>query len=157
MTEPLVMYRGRVDPAWTDDNGHMNDGYYPVAFGAASWAIQDHLGLHADYRRETSCTLYTVEAHLIYARELLEGQAIHVTTRVTGVDTKRIAVLHEMFATDEGFLAASMEVMMVHYDQGAEKTVPIPEGLCRSIRAIADAHAELGRPKQAGRAVRQIP
>ena len=35
MAGPLKLWKGEVFPGWVDANGHMNDGYYAVAFGEA--------------------------------------------------------------------------------------------------------------------------
>ena len=48
MASPLKLWEGEVLPEWVDANRHMNDGFYAVAFGEASWRVQDHLGLHAE-------------------------------------------------------------------------------------------------------------
>ncbi len=156
MTAALTLYQGVVEPGWLDANGHMMDGYYAVAFGFASWNVQDHLGMDADYRARTQCTLYTAEAHIVYLRELHRGEAISVQTHLLGVDRKRIRMFHRMFAEDEGLQVATMELMLLHFDQGTGSTAPFPAGIERRLRAVADAHAALPWPAEAGRSVRAV-
>ncbi|MFQ5973210.1 MAG: thioesterase family protein [Alphaproteobacteria bacterium] len=157
MTGPLLtLYRGVVRPEWIDYNGHMNDGFYAVAFGLASEGVQDHIGMDAGYRALTGCTLYTAEAHIVFLRELKEGQPIHVTSRLLGVDAKRIHLFHHMHATTEGYMAATFEVMLLHVDQAVGRTAPIPDDLLGELEALAAAHGELPRPEEAGRAVRSV-
>ena len=158
MTAPLRLWEGEVLPEWVDDNRHMNDGYYAVAFGEASWRVQDHLGLHAEYRERTGGTLYSVEAHLTWARELALGQRLHIESLVLGVDIKRLRVFHRLFATDAGYCAATMDVMMLHVVQGEDgvRTSPFPERTARHLQRVAAAHAELGMPEETGRVVRDI-
>ncbi len=156
MTGALTLYRGVVEPGWLDANGHMMDGYYAVAFGLASWNVQDHLGMDADYRGRTQCTLYTAEAHIVYLRELRLGQTISVQTQLLGVDRKRIRLFHRMFAENDGFPAATMELMLLHFDQGTGSTAPFPAEIERRLRAVADAHAALEWPAEAGRSVRAV-
>lgn len=158
MTGPLRLWEGEVLPEWVDDNHHMNDGYYAVAFGEASWRLQDHLGLHAEYRERTGGTLYSVEAHLTWARELALGQRLHIESLVLGVDTKRLRVFHRLLASDEGYSAATMDVMMLHVVQseGEVRTSPFPQDVARHLALVAAEHAALGIPDEAGRSVRDI-
>ncbi len=158
MAGPLKLWEGEVLPEWVDANRHMNDGYYAVAFGEASWRVQDHLGLHAEYRARTGGTLYSVEAHLTWARELALGQRLHIESLVLGVDAKRVRVFHRLFATGEDDAAATMDVMMLHVVQGEDgvRTSPFPEDIVRFIEQVAAVHAALGIPDEAGRTVRDI-
>ena len=158
MASPLTLWEGEVLPEWVDANRHMNDGCYAVAFGEASWRVQDHLGLHAEYRARTGGTLYSVEAHLTWDRELSLGQRLHVESLVLGVDAKRLRVFHRLFATDEGYSAATMDVMMLHVVQGEDgvRIGPFPAEIARHLEQVAAGHAELGMPQEAGRSVRDI-
>jgi len=158
MAGPLKLWEGEVLPGWVDANRHMNDGYYAVAFGEASWRVQDHLGLHAEYRERTGGTLYSVEAHMTWARELSLGQRLHIESLVLGVDAKRLRVFHRLFASDEGYAAATMDVMMLHVVQGEDgvRSGPFPPDIARHLERVAAAHAELGAPDEAGRTVRDI-
>ena len=158
MTVPFRLWEGKVLPDWVDANRHMNDGYYAVAFGEASWWVQDHLGLHAEYRERTGGTLYSVEAHLAWDRELALGQRLHIESQVLGVDAKRLRVFHRLFASDEGCAAATMDVMMLHVKQGKDgvRSAPFPASVARHLEKVAAEHAALGIPGEAGRTVRDI-
>ena len=158
MSGPLRLWEGEVLPEWVDANRHMNDGYYAVAFGEASWRVQDHLGLHAEYRKRTGGTLYSVEAHLTWARELALGQRLHIESLVLGVDAKRLRVFHRLIASDEGYAAATMDVMMLHVVQAEDRVQirPFPEEIARHLKKVAAEHAALGVPEEAGRSVRDI-
>ena len=158
MAGALRLWEGEVPAEWVDANRHMNDGFYAVAFGEASWRVQDHLGLHAEYRARTGGTLYSVEAHLTWTRELTFSQRLHIESLVLGADAKRLRVFHRLFASDDGYLAATMDVMMLHVVQGDDgvRTSPFPDEIARRLRAVAAEHATLGRPKEAGRTVRDV-
>ena len=158
MASALKLWEGEVLAAWVDANRHMNDGFYAVAFGEASWTVQDHLGLDAGYRDRTGGTLYSVEAHITWARELTLGQRLHIESLVLGADTKRLRVFHRLFASDEGYAAATMDVMMLHVVQVEDgvRTSPFPADVARRIRQVATEHASLDLPDEAGRSVRDI-
>ena len=159
MAGALKPWEGEVLAEWVDANRHMGDGFYAVVFGEASWRVQDHLGMDARYRAHTGGTLYSVEAHLTWTRELTLGQRLHVESLVLGADAKRLRVFHRLFASGEGYSAATMDVMMLHVVQGegGARASPFPDDLVTRLRTIAAEHAALGRPEEAGRAVRDIP
>jgi acyl-CoA thioester hydrolase len=62
MAPPLI-YQDTVRKEWIDYNGHLNDGYYAVAFSLGAEQFLDYIGLYLDYREMTQCTIYTVETH----------------------------------------------------------------------------------------------
>ena len=158
MAGPLKLWEGEVLAGWVDANRHMNDGYYAVAFGEASWRVQDHLGMHPQYRARTGGTLYSVEAHLTWARELSLGQRLHIESLVLGVDAKRLRVFHRLFASGDGYCAATMDVMMLHVVQaeGRVRTSPFPGDVARRLVQVAAEHAALEVPEEAGRSVRDV-
>ncbi|MER0242458.1 thioesterase family protein [Streptomyces sp. HSW2009] len=95
---PLPVHREPVRPEWIDYNGHLSEAYYVLVFGHATDALMDHVGLDADYRRRTGCSLYTVEAHVRYLREVPQGSALTVRTRLLGAAGGKAHFAHEMYA-----------------------------------------------------------
>jgi acyl-CoA thioester hydrolase len=150
---PLELYHGVVAPEWLDYNGHMMDGYYLVAFTFATEAVLEYLGFGAAYRERTGCTIYTVEAHLNFLRELKADAPLRYATQLLGCDAKRFHVFHTMSHAHEGFVAATNELMFLHVDQAELKVTAMPEDRLSRVQAVCDAHAHLPRPPQAGRSV----
>jgi len=149
---PLSLHTGQVRPDWIDYNQHMSEGYYGVAFGEATDAFMDFAGLDEAYRVQSQCTIYTVETHISFLRELKVGSPFRVTTQVLGFDAKRIHIFHEMFHAEAGYLAATMESMLLHVDD-TPHTMPLPPDILTRIDAIYQAHKNLPRPPQAGRRI----
>ena len=158
MIGALKVWEGEVLTEWIDANRHMSDGFYAVVFGEASWRVMDHLGMDARYRTRTGGTLYSVEAHLMWTRELTLGLRLHVESLILGADAKRLRVFHRLFASDAGYIAATMDVMLLHVVQGegGARASPFPGDVAGHLQAIAAGHATLGRPEEAGRSVRDI-
>ena len=154
-TDPrLETCRLTVAPEWIDYNGHMNVGYYVVAFDRASDKLFDGLDLGVDYRNATDCSIFIAEAHVTYDREVAEGAPLRFMTRILDADQKRIHYFHEMYHADEGYLAATNELMALHVDLGARRVCPFPESHMPAIMALAEQHAGLPRPTGAGRVMK---
>ncbi len=146
---PLDLHRARVLPGWIDYNGHMNVAYYLLAFDHATDAVLDRFGVGKAYVQSENRSLFVVDAHLTYAREVREGDPLRFASRVMGMDGKRLHLFHEMFHGDEGWLAATAEFMLLHVDLAQRRTCPFPDHLAPALRAQAAAHARLAVPTPA--------
>ncbi len=139
---PLDFYRGRVLPAWVDYNHHMTEAAYLTAFGWASDALFSYIG-DDDAYRAAGHSFYTVETHIAYLREAAEHAPLRITTRVLGLDRKRLHIYQEMFHGNDNKLLATTEQMLAHVDMNAARSVAIPPEVRAALDAIADAHSVL--------------
>jgi len=132
-----------VRPEWMDYNGHMRDSYYGLVFSLAVDALQDEVGFDANYRQRTGCTIYLVEDHRVYIREVHEGDLLRVETRVQGVDEKRFH-LH-MVMLRNGKEVSVGEFMELHVQQHPKPhSVAMPEAIRQKLEnCIALASREL--------------
>jgi carnitine 3-dehydrogenase len=147
---PLDFYRGVVLPAWVDYNHHMTEAAYLTAVGWASDALFSYVGDDDSYRAG-GFSFYTVETHIAYHREAAEGSPLAITTRVLGVDRKRLHIYHEMFASEAGGdLLCTCEQMLVHVDMAAGRSAPVPDEMRAALDAIAAAHAAMPAASGAG-------
>ena len=156
--QPLRTWHTVVPPAWIDYNGHLNEGYYGVAFGDASDALLEHLGFDGDYR-EAHGTFYTVETRIRFLREVHEGAAISTDTWLLGADEKRLHVLHDLLAGDPPEPVATQESMMLHVAHGAAGTprvAPMAEPVHSMVLELAAVHASLILPGYVGLGVRTL-
>ena len=153
---PLNLHTAVVQPDWLDYNRHMTEGYYGVAFGFVTDAYMDFVGIDAAYRRRTGCTIYTVETHICFLRELKAGDPLRFTTQLLAFDSRRMQVFHQMFHGDEGYLAATFETMMLHVNQATMQVTPFPPDILTRFEAVYALHKELARPSQVGRAIKQL-
>lgn len=150
---PLTIHRDTVRPEWVDYNGHLRDAFYLLIFSFASDALIDFIGLDQAARDARGRSIYTLEAHINYLRELKEGRQVRVDVRVLAHDAKRLHVYFEMFADDESDPAAVSEQMLAHIDTSGPKTAPFDPDVHARIAALAAAHATLPGARYAGRAI----
>ncbi len=157
MPAPFASAGAVVRPEWIDYNGHMNVGYYHVAFDVAADEFFEFLGLTADFRREHRCTTFALESHLNFLREVKEGDPLRFEARLLDHDAKRIHFYQEMFHATEGYLAASCESLSAYVSQDTRRTAPMPDVLAARLTRIEAAHAALARPWQVGHVISAKP
>ena len=150
---PLDIHRARVLPEWIDWNGHMNVGFYVVAFDKATDTLCHQLGVSWDYTREKIGMTFVLEAHVTYDREVTEGDPLRITTQILDHDAKRLHYIHMMYHESEGFLAATNELMLMNIDYETRRAAPWPDWAMERIETLAARHASLPRPPQAGRLI----
>lgn len=150
---PLTPYRTEVRPEWVDYNGHMSEAYYVRVFGFATDALLDPIGMDAGYRERSGMSVYTLEAHVSYLREVREGEPLRVTTQLLDLDHKRAHVFHAMRHGTDGRLLATEEVLLIHVHVAAGRSAPFAPEILSRLETIRKAHASLPKPQRAGRSI----
>ncbi|AXK32697.1 thioesterase [Streptomyces armeniacus] len=152
----LPLFRETVRPEWIDYNGHMSEAYYVLVFGYATDALMDRTGMDAAYRASTGCSMYTVESHIRYLRDVPDGASLAVRTRVLGAAGKKARFTHELYvvtgpraepAADAGPVATT-ELLALHVDQEAGRATPFPGHVRDRLTALTEAP-----PGWAGRSI----
>jgi len=152
-TQPLDVYRAAVQADWIDFNGHMNVAYYVLVFDRATDVLLDHLGLGVAYRQRTNHTVYVLEAHLTYEREVKDGDRLRVTSQLVDADAKRLHFFHAMYHADEGYLVATNELLTLHVDLAGPRSVPFAADRQNAVDRLLAEHRSLQRPAQLGRVI----
>lgn len=150
---PPILYRDRVRAEWVDYNGHMSEAYYVLVFGYATDAFYDLIGLDDAYRRRENRSVYTLESHICYLREIGDGEALAVRSQVLDADAKRVRLFHAMYHGEQGALLATSELMLLHVDATGPRAAPFDEAIRSKLDKVATAHTELPRPERAGRSI----
>jgi acyl-CoA thioester hydrolase len=154
MTDPLLrLHTETVRPEWIDYNGHMNVAYYVLAFDHATDRLLDHAGLGIAYVKETNRSVFVLEMHVTYEREVGEGDPLAFTTRILDIDAKRVHLIHAMHHAGEGWLAATNELVLMHIDLEARRSCPLPESALKTLTEIHRSQAALPMPPQTGRVI----
>jgi len=150
----LVEVHGmRVLPEWIDFNGHLNVGFYAVAFDQALDRVAELLGYGFDYVQATNNSTMVLESHMSYLAEVLADAPLRFTFQILDMDGKKMHVVMEMHHATEGFLSAVSEQMIAHVDLDIRRTAPFPDDLFARINGLFTVQAQLPRPAQAGRAI----
>lgn len=121
----IFRFETPIQPDWIDYNGHMRDAFYGLVYSLAVDALQDEVGFDEAYRTATGCTIYLLESHSFFLREVKEGAIVTVETRVIGLDAKRFHLHLTML--ESGETVSVCEFMEAHVQQHpAPKVVPMP-------------------------------
>jgi acyl-CoA thioester hydrolase len=146
-------YRGQVEPGWIDYNGHMNVAYYVLAFDHATDHFFDQMDIGAAYRARSGHSLFALEAHVTYDRELQRGEDFTIETQLIDADRKRLHFFHRMTKTADGTIAATMELMALHIDMAQRRSAPMPDDVYARVETTLGRHRELPAPPQLGRKI----
>ena len=146
-------YTTFVKPEWIDYNGHMQDAYYGLVFSYAVDAFQDWVGFDAGYRTKTECTIYLVEEHKYFLREVKERDPLTVQIRVLGVSEK-VFHLHCVMQSD-GHDVAISELMEMHVCQKpTPKGAPIPHDIAARLNELIISDTQKSQIARRARAMR---
>jgi len=146
-------YTITVKPEWIDYNGHMQDAYYGLVFSYAVDAFQDWVGFDAAYRTATDCTIYLVEEHKYFLREVKESDPLAVQIGVLGVSQK-VFHLHCVMQSD-GHDVAISELMEMHVCQKpTPKGAPIPLNIAARLNELIISDTQKPQIARRARAMR---
>jgi len=147
---PVRLPARQVLPEWIDYNGHMNVAYYTMAFDQAIDAfLEQELGMGEAHAGREKVGPYSLQNHVSYFSELLEGAGFQITVMLIDHDDKRMHLWMEMF-NEAGQLAAASEGMLMNVDHVTRRATPYADWIKRRLEALRMSHDVLARPKQLG-------
>jgi len=153
MTAPLPLYNATVQPEWVDYNGHMNDAAYAIPFSRAIDALMAMVGLDEAGRIATNHTLFTLAMQMRFHHEVKEGSKLKVTGQILEMDAKRIRLYQWLHHGTDNTLLATCEQLLASVDQSGPKISAFPERVGEMLQAIANEHAALPIPHDAGQGI----
>ncbi|QCO57019.1 carnitine 3-dehydrogenase (plasmid) [Pseudorhodobacter turbinis] len=149
---PMVMAHMQVLPSWIDYNGHMTESRYLYASSETTDAFLRFIGADMDYVAG-GFSYYTAESHIMHRGEAKLGDHLTGTLQVLSADEKRLHVFVSI--QKDGQDVATIEQMLLHVDMKAGHATAAPQVIRDRLLPIANAHADLPRPKAVGRATGQ--
>ena len=112
-----------VKPEWIDYNGHMNMGFYAVAFDfIATDRYFKWLGIGVDHLASENKSTFTLGTNIDYIREVLEGMPLRFTSQLVDYDHKRLHYFHTMYHAEEGYVAATNECLTLYVDMATRRS-----------------------------------
>lgn len=148
---PVVVQKRRVLPEWIDYNGHMNVGYYGIAFDQASDVLlTEHLGVGEEHAAASGQGPYVLQSHQHYLREMVLDEPFAVQFRLLNHDRKRLHLFGEMASDRTGQITATQELILMNVDHGSGRSAEYPDWAIRRFRQMKADHAGLLPAPQIG-------
>ena len=150
--EALFTSFTEVQSEWIDYNGHMNMGYYLVAFDhVATDQFYDSMNIGVDHKTALGKTTFTLGANIDFIKEVHEGNPLRITSQLVDYDHKRLHYLHSMYHATEGFLAATNECLGMYIDLETRRSTSFSEAQMARFEQELDRGRQVPVPEAFGR------
>lgn len=136
----LPEHRMVVGPDWIDGNNHVNACYYLAAVKEPAIDAHNDWDYGVDFRARTGESNFVLESHVRHIRELKLGARLLVTTRIVGLDDKRLHLLFEIHDEDAGYLAALVEYVTIHVRMAPPAAKAFPADLRARLERLRERH-----------------
>lgn len=142
-------YTTKVKDSWVDHNGHMNDAEYNRVFSDATDAWLAYLGLDKETIAQSQYTVFTLENHVMYLKEIKVDELISVNVELYDYDTKRLHVFMTLTDANQS-RCATYEVMLMGMNTAIDKPEVFPEMIKKAIEDYATINTIKNKPKELG-------
>lgn len=143
-------YTDTVHDKWIDRNQHMNDAEYARVFSLAIDAFHDQIGLTNEARDQRAYTVFTLETHISYLKELPAKTPFKVQISVYQFDYKRTHFFLELINEHTNDCVATAETMMMGISRQTGKSAPYPDDIYQSVQTYYDSQPQRKWPQQLG-------
>lgn len=124
----LFSTTAEVKPEWIDYNGHMNMGYYLVAFDwIATDRFYDSMDIGVEHKQALGKTTFTLGANIDFIQEVMAGDSLRFTSQLVDFDHKRLHYIHCMYHAEKGYLAATNECLGMYIDLQTRRSTSFNE------------------------------
>jgi len=147
----MEIWRGTVEPGWIDYNGHMNVAYYHMAFDQSTDRFLEQIGLGENYLAREAGSMFALEDHMTYQRELERGDPLRITLQLLDFDEKRVHYFLRMYHAKKDYLAATMEHLSIFIDMRVRRSASMPPPVHRALAELYEQHRRMARPEEVGR------
>ena len=152
MSDPLFTSTATVKPEWIDYNGHMNMGYYLVAFDQiATDSFYDYLGIGVEHKQAIGKSTFSLAANIDFIAEVMEGAPLRFTTQLIDYDHKRLHFFHCLYHGEEGFLSATNENLGMYIDMNTRRSTSFSEEQMARFQQELERGQACGDPELVGR------
>jgi acyl-CoA thioester hydrolase len=139
MTQTMETYRGVVYPWHIDQIGHMNVQFYTARFDEATWHFFAALGITPAYLKNNGRGMAAVDQHTQYKQELHAGALINIGSELLEMKSKTVRFRHRMYNSETGEEVAVTELVGVHMDTTARRSVAIPPEILERAQRYSPA------------------
>lgn len=139
----LNIYQGKICKEHLDFNNHVNVMWYTHFFDMATRELFEFLGCGESYVKAENKSMFALEQHTRYLRELHLDDEFCVCARILGCSEKRIHFMLFLQHEEQGFVSATGEFVGMHVNLGKRGSEPFPEDVARAITDQLNQHQTL--------------
>ncbi|NOD77165.1 MULTISPECIES: thioesterase family protein [unclassified Ruegeria] len=151
---PVEIHEFALHPDWIDYNGHMNVGYYGVAFDMAfERLLVDHLGLGEPQVQALGQGPYVLQSHMQFLREVTDDMTIYFQFRLLDADHKRGHYFGQMISAPDQTVCATQEVLFMNVSHRTGRSEPYPDWAVTRLARMVSDHASLPPTPQIGQPI----
>ncbi len=148
----LFTVTATVKPDWIDYNGHMNMGYYLVAFDCiATDNFYDYLGIGVEHKQTAGKSTFSLASNIDFIGEVMEGDPLRFTSQLVDFDHKRLHFMHCLYHADEGYLAATNENLGMYIDMTTRRSTTFTDEQMARFQQELELGQHHGLPERCGR------
>ena len=151
----IFQFNDRVKASQIDYNGHFHDSSYHEVFSESLDAFFSAFGLSKAERTEWAFTVFTLEAHITYLKEITVDTPYTISIYIHDYDVKR-AHLFLIMTNDSGDDVATYEVMMMGISQETRRSAAFPQHLLSRIETYVEKQSDIPQQHRIGH-VMHIP
>ncbi|AKS68515.1 3-hydroxyacyl-CoA dehydrogenase [Staphylococcus schleiferi] len=145
-----------VQEDWIDRNQHMNDSEYARVFSLAIDHFHDQIGLSNPERNARNYTVFTLETHISFLKELSLHTPIAIKVNIYDFNEKRTHYFLELINRNTNEVVATAETMMMGIDKSTRRAAPYPEDIFAQIQHYVHTQNRTDWPNQLGHRI-EIP
>lgn len=149
MTRALYQYQTKVQVEWVDHNDHMNDAAYNRVFSDATDGWLAYLGLDKSTIENLSYTVFTLENHVMFLKELKIHDHLTVNVSLIDYDDKRVHAFMTLL-NEHDKKCATYEVMLMGMDINSQKPSAFPKKIKMAINDYANIVCDTESPSELG-------
>ncbi len=151
---PVELTGFELDPAWIDYNGHMNVGYYGVAFDVAfERLLVEHLGLGEPQVQTLAQGPYILQSHMQFLREITSEMTIYFQFRLLDADQKRGHYFAQMISATDQVVCATQEALFMNVSHKTGRSEPYPDWAIARLERMVQDHKALPLAPQIGQQI----
>ncbi len=147
---PMIASEGEPEQSWIDYNGHMNVGYYGIAFDKAVDVIYEQIGIGETFVATRGMGSFALQVHQHYLQEIRMGERFRIEMLFLDSDHKRWHTQTWMTKIETGEIAATYECLSMNVDHATRRSAALPDDVVERLAKIVEAQRSVPRPPQTG-------
>lgn len=128
----------KVTSEFLDMNGHMNVRHYFDIQDRALTEMMEAYDLNEGYLERTGNSSFTLEQHITYLDECLEGDDLSVHIRVVALGDRVIHTVNHLVNNTRGTLSQIFENVIGHTNLDLRRLTPWPDDIREQLAALVD-------------------